>query len=343
MTIRRRNLMRIRRRLLLSLLALLGATPVTAQGVAPATSDPWPSRPIEFLGGFPNGSGVDIYQRRLAVPLSRVLGVPVVVNNRVGAGGNIASDVVAKARPDGYLILFGTAGTHAINQTLYRRLPFDVMRDFTPIAHLGDVPNVLTTSIERRPQYRSCMDLIGDARARPGALNYASTGNGASTHLAGARFATAAGLDLVHVPFPGQGGAVTSLLGGQVDLFFNQTGPALGLIQQGQVRALGVTTRARVPALPDVPTIAEACGLPDFESTTWYGVFGPPGLPEAITRRLNEEIRRIIEEPEFRRWLIENQGIDPPTVRTPAEFRAVQERDVGRWAQVVRDARATVD
>ncbi len=333
-------MIRTARRLALAMATLLGAAPALAQ--APA-AEAWPSRPIEFLGGFPNGSGVDIYQRRLAAPLSRALGVPVVVNNRVGAGGNIASDVVAKARPDGYLILFGTAGTHAINQSLYRRLPFDVLRDFTPIAHLGDVPNVLTVSPQHRPQYQSCAALLADARARPGALNYASTGNGASTHLAGARFATAARLDLVHVPFPGQGGAVTSLLSGQVDLFFNQTGPALGQIQQGQVRALGVTTRERVPALPDVPTIAEACGLPGFESTTWYGVFGPPGLPEPIARRLNEEILRIIEEPEFRRWLVESQGIDPPRIRTPAEFRAVQEQDVARWAQVVREAGATVD
>jgi tripartite-type tricarboxylate transporter receptor subunit TctC len=331
------------RRLLLPLMAALAAAPIAAQGQGSGAAEAWPSRPIEFLGGFPNGSGVDIYQRRLAAPLSRALGVPVVVNNRVGAGGNIASDVVAKARPDGYLILFGTAGTHAINQSLYRRLPFDVLRDFTPVAHLGDVPNVLTVSPQHRPDWRSCADLVAAARARPGALNYASTGNGASTHLAGARFATAAGIDMVHVPFPGQGGAVTSLLGGQTDLFFNQTGPALGMIQQGQVRALGVTTRARVPALPEVPTIAEACNLPGFESTTWYGVFGPPNLPEPIVRRLNEEILRIVEEPEFRRWLVENQGIDPPTVRTPAEFRTVQERDVARWAEVVREARATVD
>jgi tripartite-type tricarboxylate transporter receptor subunit TctC len=331
--------MRLTRRLMLPLLALMGAaaTPALAQDA------PWPSRPIEFLAGFPNGSGVDIYQRRLAQPLSRALGVPVVVNNRVGAGGNLASDVVAKARPDGYLILFGTAGTHAINQTLYRRLPFNVVTDFTPIAHLGDVPNVMITSIERRPQYRSCMDVVNDARARPGALNYPSTGNGASTHLAGALFATRAQLDVVHVPFPGQPGAVTSLLGGQTDYFFNQSGPAMAMIQQGQVRGLAVTTRQRISALPDVPTVSEACGLPDFESTTWYGVFGPPGLPEAITRRLNEEIVKIIEEPEFRRWLTDNQGIDPPKVRTPAEFRAVQEADVARWAQVVRDARATVD
>lgn len=329
--------MTLTRRLLLPLLAMLGGAPAVAQEA------PWPNRPIEFLGGFPNGSGVDIYARRLAAPLSRALGVPVVVNNRVGAGGNIASDHVAKARPDGYLILFGTAGTHAINASLYRRLPFDPLRDVTHIAHLGDVPNVLTVSPQQRPQYRTCQDLVADAKARPGALNYASTGNGASTHLAGARFATAAGLDVVHVPFTGQGGAQTSLMGGQVDFFFNQSGPTLGLVQQGAVRALGVTTRARIAALPDVPTIAEACNLPNFESTTWYGVFGPPGLPETIQRRLNEEIVKIIEEPEFQRWLVENQGIQPPTIRTPEEFRAVHERDIARWAEVVRAAGATVD
>jgi tripartite-type tricarboxylate transporter receptor subunit TctC len=329
--------MRVIARLMLPLLALLGAAPALAQEA------PWPSRPIEFLGGFPNGAGTDIYQRRLAVPLARALGVPVVVNNRVGAGGNIASDFVAKARPDGYLILLGTAGTHAINATLYRRLPFDPLRDVTHIALLGDVPNVLTVSAQHRPQFSTCQALIADARARPGALNYASTGNGASTHLAGARFAVAAGIEMVHVPYNVQGGAITALLGGQVDLFFNQVGPTLGLVQQGAVRALGVTTAGRVPALPEVPTIAETCNLPGFESTTWYGVFGPPGLPAAIQMRLNAEIVKIIEEPEFRQWLIENQGIQPPTARTPAEFRAVHEQDIARWGEVVRAARATVD
>jgi tripartite-type tricarboxylate transporter receptor subunit TctC len=320
----------------LALLLALLAAPAAAQ-------EAWPARPIELLGGFPNGSGVDIYQRRLAAPLSRALGVPVVVNNRIGAGGNIASDYVAKARPDGYLFLFGTAGTHAINATLFRRLPFDPFRDVTHIAHLGDVPNVLTVSPERRPNYRTCQDVIADARARPGALNYGSTGNGASTHLAGARFAVAAGIEMVHVPYPGQGGTQTALMAGDIDLFFNQTGPALGLIAQGAVRALGVTTRSRVPALPEVPTIAEACNLPGFESTTWYAVFGPPGLPEAIQRRMNAEILKIIEEPEFRRWLIETQGIQPPTVRTPEEFREVHRQDIARWAEVVRAAGATVD
>jgi tripartite-type tricarboxylate transporter receptor subunit TctC len=329
--------MTVTRRLLALALPLLAAAPAAAQ--APA----WPTRPIEMTIGFPNSSGVGIYARKIADPLSRVLGQPVVVNPRIGAGGNVASDFIAKARPDGYSILFGTAGTHAINQSLYRRLAFDVLRDFTPIAHLGDVPNILTTSIERRGQYRTCLDVIADARARPGALNYGSTGNGASTHLAGARFATAAGLDVVHVPFTGQAGVVTAQLSGQIDFFFNQTGPAIPMIQQGQVRGLAVTTRARVPALPDVPTVAEACNLPGFESTTWYGVFGPANMPPEIVRRLNEEIVKIISTPEFRTWLIQDQGIEPPTIRTPEEFRRVQEQDVARWAQVVRDARATVD
>jgi tripartite-type tricarboxylate transporter receptor subunit TctC len=331
--------MTLNRRHLPLLAGLLAAAPL-ADAAAQA---PWPSRPVEMVIGFPNSSGVGIYARKLADPLGRALGQPVVVNPRIGAGGNVASDFVAKARPDGYTILFGTAGTHAINQTLYRRLPFDVLRDFTPIAHLGDVPNILTTSIDTRGQYRTCMDVINDARARPGALNYGSTGNGASTHLASVRFARAAGLDVVHVPFTGQAGVVTAQLGGQIDFFFNQTGPAIPMIQQGQVRGLAVTTRTRVPALPDVPTVAEACNLPGFESTTWYGVFGPAGMPEPIVRRLNEEIVKIISEPEFRQWLIQDQGIEPPTVRTPAEFRAVQEQDVARWAQVVRDAGATVD
>lgn len=324
------------------LLAPLLANTITAVP-ASAQEAPWPNRTITLMGGFPNGSGVDIYQRKLAEPLSRALGVTVVVDNRSGAGGNIASDFVAKARPDGYLFLFGTAGTHAINATLYRNLPFDPLKDSTPITHLGDVPNVLTVSGERRPQFATCQDVMAAARARPGALNYASTGNGASTHLAGAQFAQVAGLDIVHVPFRGQPGAQTALLAGDVDLFFNQSGPAIGYINQGQVRGLAVTTAKRLPALPQVPTVAEACGLPGFDSSTWYGVFAPPGLPEPIQTRMNAEIQRIIAAPDFQKWLIETQGITPSTLTTPAEFRALQERDIGRWAEVVRRSGAQVD
>ena len=317
-------------------LAMLLATPALAQDV-------YPSRPITIMGGFPNGAGTDIYARRMAEPLQRLLGQPIVIDNRSGAGGNLASDFVAKARPDGYTLLLGTAGTHAINQSLYRTLPFDVVRDFTPITHLGDVPNILTASIERRPNLRNCADVLAAARARPQAVSYASTGNGASTHLAGAQFAAAAGLDLLHVPYRGQPGAQGAILAGDVDIFFNQVGPALGSIQQGQTRGLAVTTAQRVAALPDVPTVAEACNLPGFVSTTWYGLFGPAGLSPALVERISTAVQAVIGAPDFVEWLLRNQGIAPPPVRTPAEFAAIQRRDVASWAEVVRSSGATVD
>lgn len=322
--------------------ALLALSPTLA--AAPAWADEaWPNRPITILGGFPNGAGTDIYARKLAEPLSRALGQPVVVDNRTGAGGNIASDAVAKAKPDGYLFLLGTAGTHAINPGLYRNLPFDAVRDVTHVILLGDVPNVLLVSPERRPQYRSCQDILAAARARPGALNYASTGNGASTHLAAVQFAAAAGIELTHVPYRGQPGAISALLGGDVDLFFNQSGPSIGPVQQGQVRALGISTLAPAQALPGVPTIAEACGLPGFETSTWYGLLAPPGLPPAIQTRMNSEVARIIEAPDFRRWLVESQGITPPMDLTSDGFRRTQERDIARWGEIIRKSGASVD
>ena len=305
--------------------------------------DQWPNRPITILGGFPNGSGVDIYARKLAEPLTKALGVPVVVDNRSGAGGNIASDMVAKAKPDGYQFLLGTAGTHAINATLYRHLPFDPLRDVTHIILLGDVPNVLLVNPEKRPQYKTCQDVLAAARAKPGQINYSSTGNGASTHLAGAQFAHAAGIDIVHVPYRGQPGAMQALLSGDVDLFFNQSGPSIGPVKQGQVRALAVTTRQPVQALPGVPTVEQACGLPGFESSTWYGLFAPPGLPAEIQQRMNREVAKVLEAPEFQRWLVETQGITPPTDLTPEGFRRVHEQDIARWGAIVRRSGAQVD
>jgi tripartite-type tricarboxylate transporter receptor subunit TctC len=323
-----------RRRLLA--LPLLAAPALAQEG-------PWPSRPITLLSGFPNGAGTDIYSRRLAEPLSRLLGQPIIVDNRTGAGGNIASEMVAKSRPDGYLLLLGTGGTHAINQSLYRSLPFHVVNDFTPISHLGDVPNVLTTSLPRRPQFQNCADVLAAARARPQAVSYSSTGNGASTHLAGAQFAAAANVDLLHVPYRGQPGAQGAVLAGDVDVFFNQVGPALGAIQGGQTRALAVTTAEPVAALPGVPTVAEACGLPGFVSTTWYGLFGPAGLPPAIVTRINDAVQQVISTAEFSQWLISNQGIAPAPVTTPEAFAAIQRRDVASWAEVVRRSGAKVD
>ncbi|MBP0444170.1 tripartite tricarboxylate transporter substrate binding protein [Roseomonas sp. SSH11] len=324
-------------------LRLAAMTALALPALAQAQEAPWPNRPITIMGGFPNGSGVDIYARKLAEPLSRALGVPVVVDNRTGAGGNIASEYVARARPDGYTFLFGTAGTHAINATLYSSLPFDPLKDVTHIALLGDVPNVLIVSPQHSPNIGNCRDLIAAAKARPGALNYASTGNGASTHLAGVQFATAADVNVLHIPYRGQGPAMLSLLSGETTFFFNQSGPSIAAARQGQVRALAVTTRQRLTPLPDVPTVEEACGLPGFESTTWYGLLAPPNLPAPIQQRMAQEVARIISEPDFVNWLTENQGITPAADPSPAAFRQVHERDIARWGEVVRRSGARVD
>ncbi|RVT91981.1 tripartite tricarboxylate transporter substrate binding protein [Rhodovarius crocodyli] len=324
-----------RRSLLVASTSLL-ATPALAQ-------ERFPNRPITLLSGFPNGSGIDIYARRMGEPLQAILGQPIVIDNRSGAGGNIASEYVSKARPDGYTILFGTAGTHAINQTLYRNLPFNVIDSFTPITHLGDVPNILTVSIEKRPNLRSCPDVLAAARARPQAVSYSSTGNGASTHLAGAQFASAAGVELLHVPYRGQPGAQAAMLSGDVDIFLNQSGPALGGIRQGLSRGLAVTTAQRLPAAPEIPTVAEACNLPGFVSTTWYGLFGPAHMPAEIVNTINNAVQRVINASDFREWLVMNQAISPPPVSTPAEFAAIQRRDVASWAEIIRRSGASVD
>ena len=311
-------------------------TPAQAQ-------EAWPNRAITIYGGFPTGAGTDIYARKIAEPLSKALGVPVVVDARTGAGGNIASDLVAKARPDGYTFLLSTAGTHAINAALYKSLSFDVMKDFSHIALLGDVPNVLLLNPQKHPEVTSCQALIDLARANPGKLNFASTGNGSSGHLAGVQFAGAAGLDVVHVPYRGQGPAMTALLAQEVTFFFNQSGPSIPPVQQGQLRGLAVTLGSRLPPLPNVPTVAEACSLPGFQSSTWYGLMGPAGLPAPIQQRMSEEVVKIITEPAFRDWLVNSQGITPAADPTPAAFRKVHEADMIRWAEVVKKSGASVD
>ena len=194
----------------LTALSLVAAAPAVAQ------NSKWPTHPITIIGGFPTGAGTDLYSRKLGQGLSETLGVPIVTESRTGAGGNVASDVVARSAPDGYTFLFGTAGTHAINATLYKSLTFDVWKDFTHIALLGDVPNVLLINPQKHPEIKTCKDLIALARKNPGKMNYASTGNGASGHLAGALFTHMAKVDIVHVPYRGQGPAMTALLSGEV-------------------------------------------------------------------------------------------------------------------------------
>jgi tripartite-type tricarboxylate transporter receptor subunit TctC len=317
------------------LAAALSTTPAVAQ-------DTWPSRAILMVGGFPGGAGTDLYQRKLGEILSAEFKVPFVVENRVGAGGNIASTFVSQAAPDGYTFLMGTGGTHAINASLYPNLGFDVVEDFTRIALVGDVPNVLLINPEQHPDITTCGDLMAKLRAEPDAMSFASTGNGASGHLIGSQFIKAAQASALHVPYAGQGPAMAAVLSGEVDFIFNQSAPSIAALKSGTVRALAVSSESRLGAIPDVPTVAEACELPGFASSTWYGIFAPADLPKDIQTRMSEAVLETINTPDFKTWL-DSQGITPIADGSPEAFLEVQKKDIEKWSQVVKDSGAKID
>src|SRR5215218_8556477 len=263
--------------------ALVGSFAPLFLSAASASAQDWPSKPITILMGFPAGSGVDLIARMLQPSLEKSLGQRLVIDYKPGAGGNVASEVVARAALDGYTFLLGTAATHGVNAALYKKLSFDVEADFTPISTLNDVSNVLMIN-PNVIDAGSVKDFIAKVKAAPGKYNYASTGNGTGTHLAFAEFVHKAGLDMVHVPYKGGPEAIQGVLSGDTCCIFNQVQTALPQWRAGKVRLLGVTTSKRVPAIPDVPTIDEA-GVPGYESYTWFGIFGPKGLDPAIAVR----------------------------------------------------------
>ena len=299
----------------------------------------WPAQPITVLMGFPAGSGVDVVARLLEAPMEKSLGGKLVMDYRTGAGGNLASEAVAKAKPDGYTILFGTAATHGVNAALYKKLPFDVEADFTPIAPMVNVSNVLTVN----PQVieaATLREFIDKVKANPGKYNYASTGNGTGTHLAFAEFVAKAGLQMVHVPYKGGPEALTSVVSGTTCCIFNQVQTVIPQWKAGRVRLLGVTTRTRVSAVPDVPTIAEA-GVPGYESYTWFGLFGPKGLDADIVNKINAAVKFALEQPEVRDRLV--QLGNTPRWESPEQFRATVKADRAKWAAVVKQVGATID
>lgn len=318
---------------ILALASLLGA--------ALAQDYPQPGRPILAVSGFPAGTTNDIYLRLVQARLQQVLGVPLVIDIRAGASGNLGMEAVSRAAPDGHTILIATSAMMAINPAVFRRMPLDTQADLAPILTLFEAPNFLTVSTEKRPGFTDCRAVIAAARAAPGRLNYASTGIGASTHLAGAQFAALLGLDITHVPYRGGPFAMTALLQGDVDIFFYQTGPVIDFYRQGQARLLGVTSATRVPAVPEIPTIAEACDMPGFESTTWYAMMAPARTPPAILARLEAVFTRVAREPEIEARVIA-MGLTP-AVGTAAATRERLARDVISWREVVRRVGATAD
>ncbi len=317
---------------------ILGALAVFLSA-ASAQAQEWPSKPITVLMGFPAGSGVDVVARMLQPSLEKSLGQRLVLDYKSGAGGNVASEAVANAKADGYTFLLGTAATHGVNAALYPRLSFDVEADFTPISTLVDVSNVLTIN-PAVIDATTIKDFIAKVKAAPGKYNYASTGNGTGTHLAFAEFNAKAGLDMVHVPYKGGPDAMQAVLKGDVCCIFNQVQTVLQQYRAGKVRLLGVTTKKRVAAIPEVPTIDEA-GVPGYESYTWFAIFGPKGLDAAIAQKFNLAIKAALADPETQKKLAELGNT--PRYETLEQFKATVKADRAKWADVVKSVGAKIE
>jgi tripartite-type tricarboxylate transporter receptor subunit TctC len=305
---------------------------------ASASAQDWPNKPITILMGFPAGSGVDVVARMLQPSLEKSLGQRLVIDYKSGAGGNLASEAVARANPDGYTFLLGTAATHGVNAALYK-LGFDVEADFTPISTIVDVPNVLAINPEVIDA-KNVQDFIAKVKAAPGKYSFGSTGNGTGTHLAFAAFNAQAGLDMVHVPYKGGPDATNSVLKGETCCVFALLQAMIQHAKAGKVRLLGVTTAKRVGAMPDLPTIAEQ-GLPGYESFIWFGIFAPKGLDPAIAAKMNAALKTAIEDPEIAKKLVELGNT--PRYETLEQFKATVKRDRAKWAETVKTVGAKID
>lgn len=304
----------------------------------PAPAQQYPARPIRVLIPFTAGSAADIIARAMEPTLRDKLGQSLVIDNRGGAGGNIAAELTAKSAPDGYTIMMGTIGTHAINYSLYSKLPFHPIRDFTPIALVGESPNALV--INPRVPANSIQELIALAKARPGQLNYGSSGAGTTVHLSAELFSSMTGIKMVHVPFKGATEVLTALLGGQVDLLFASLSSSISLIKAGRLKAFAVTGAQRSPSIPELPTMAEAA-LPGYAAAAWFGMVGPAGIPQPIVAVLNSTALAALGTQEVKDRLFAS-GVE---VRTSSaeEFARLIESEMRKWAKVVKDSGAKVD
>ena len=309
---------------------LYAATSAMAQIPSAGSGAAYPARSIRVIVGFPPGSGADITARVIGAKAGEALAQQVIVDNRPGAASNIAAELAAKAPADGYTLFIGTVA-NTINATLYPRLPFDFARDFAPVVLTTAAPNVLV--VHTSVPAKSVKELIALAKIRPGQLNYASAGTGTAPHLSGELFNAMAGVRMVHIPYKGSPPAVTDLLAGEVALMFSPSSTVLPHVKTGRLRALAVTTAARLPSLPELPTVAES-GLKGYETITWFGFVAPAKTPQAIVARLNAEIVKVLALPEVRNPFA-IQGIEV-IGGTPEQFASYIRAEIEKWAQVIR-------
>ena len=298
----------------------------------------WPTQAIRIIVTFTPGGAPDILARVLAENWQRKLGVPVLVENRPGYGGNIGADLVAKSDPDGYTLLIGTVGIHAINGTLYERMPFDPIKDFTPISFLASTPNVLI--VNKKLGVSNVHELIELAKTKPNNLTFGSSGIGTSLHMSGELFKEIAGIDIRHIPYKGRAQSLPDLVSGRISMLFDNLSSSLPLIRAGEVQALGVTTLKRSPAAPEIPTLAEQ-GLPKFEAVSWFSLMAPANLSPVIQRRLNQLTRQALENPEVKNRLLAS-GLEPAP-GSPQDLSKLMVAESRKWSRVVQQSGAKVE
>ncbi len=303
-----------------------------------AQAQPYPSKPIRFVVPYPAGGPLDTVARLLGQKVSESTKQPVIVDNKPGAGGNIGADAVAKAPADGYTILMGAVATHAINPTLYSSIPYDAIKDFIPVTQVASTPNVLV--VNPSVPATNVREFIAYAKANPGKLNFGSGSTGSAGHLAGELFKTMAGVDMVHVPYKGAAPAMSDLMGGQIQLMFDNLASSLAQVRAGKVKALAVTTAKRSALAPELPTIAES-GLPGFDISTWFGIFVPAGTPREVVARLHGEFTRALAMPDLREKMM-SLGAEP-VGSTPEEFANYIRSEADKYARVIKASGARAD
>ena len=287
---------------------------------------------------FAAGGTTDILARIIGQALTAELGQSVVVDNRAGAGGNIGGQAAAKATPDGHTLFMGTVGTHAINASLYKKMPFDPVKDFAPLTRVANVPNLLVANPQQ--PFKTVPEMIAYAKANPGKINFGSPGNGASPHLSGELFKSMAKVELTHIPYKGSAPAVSDLLGNQIAIMFDNMPSVIPHVRSGKLRAIAISTAKRSPELPDVPTIAEA-GVPGYEAVSWFGLFAPAATPKPVLDKLSTALSKVLANPEVQKKISAQGG---ETVNeTPAQFAAFIRSETTKWGKVVKESGATVD
>lgn len=308
---------------------ILAALPLLACSLGALAQDGWPNKPVRLVVPFAPGGSTDVVARMVGQRLSTMWGQTVVVENRAGAGGNVGADVVAKAPGDGYTLLMAS-GSVTINPSLYKKMPFDTKKDLLPITIVAQGPMLVV--VQDGSPYKTLKDLIAAAKAKPGSINFASAGVGSQVHLAAENFADAAGIDIMHVPYKGEALGFTDVIAGQVQMMVGNYAAASALLGPNRLRALAVTSRQRMPQMPELPTAHEA-GLPNFSNTGWFGLFAPAGTPASVTQKVQRDVAKVMAETEIKARLYV-QGMSP-VVNSSADFAQQIDQELERWAKVV--------